>query len=143
MNHYVIAGILAVPPFTQLSAQGESLDIGNLLASYGIAAPFAALCWWQMKRSQEKLDDAEKRITELQEAAVTRERDFSARLGPLLYDGALLYQKGNERLREGLQPEQLHRPVVESVEQLSRPVLEQVEQLSHKVSELIERMEQG
>lgn len=81
-----------------LGAAEGGVDLASMLVSYGVAAPFAALCWWQMQRSQKQLDEARKEVKDLQEQAVARERDLIARVAPMIYDGARLYEKGNEHL---------------------------------------------
>ncbi len=110
--------------FTTVSVVTNSgsggVDIVTILASYGIAAPFAILCWWQMVRSQAKVDKLETDIRGLQDAAVNREKEFAQRLAPLLYDGAMLYRKGNEQLTKNLEqvPTDEVGRLVESVQQL-------------------------
>lgn len=116
------AGLLAAPVI--VAAADNNLDVGTMIASYGIAAPFALLCWWQMQRSQSKLDKAEEQIAKLQAEAVTNAREFAARFAPILYDAGLLYKQGNERLTQGLsqsQESEVHR-LREEVEELVRKI---------------------
>lgn len=114
--------LLLAPPF--LAAADGSINVGSMLASYGIAAPFAALCFWQMQRASQKLDKAEEQIAKLQADAVINAREFAARFAPLLYDASLLYKQGNEKLTQGLsqsQESEVHR-LREEVEELVRRI---------------------
>lgn len=104
------------------------VDIVSILASYGIAAPFAILCWWQMTRSQAKVDKLETEIRTLQDAAVNREKEFAQRMAPfasIAYDGAMLYRQGNEQLTKSL----------------DRVQSGHVQRLTQSVEELISRLE--
>jgi hypothetical protein len=114
------------------AADGAGLDIGTMIASYGIAAPFAALCWWQMQRSQRKLDAAEATIAELNANRLRDQQDFLARVAPMLYDSALLYRQGNERLTQGLS--QTPTPITDD---------DELHRLSTSVQELLRRMGEG
>ena len=111
MKAALVASALAALGLPVLSAETGALDIGTMLASYGIAAPFAGLCLLQMSRVQKKSDEkddviAEKdaKIERLQNEAVHREKEFASRLAPLLLDGAQLYRQGNERLARSVPP---------------------------------------
>lgn len=103
--------IVALAPGPALLAQAaEAVDIGWLQA-FGAAAPFAALCFWQMNRAQKKQDEAEAkhaeecakrdaeisrlhgRIEEQAKEALQREQQLVAGLGPRIYDAALLYRE--------------------------------------------------
>lgn len=110
-------------------AADSGIDVGTMIASYGIAAPFAGLCLWQMRSSATKLDAALAKVAELQDDAVKRERDFAGRVAPLLYDSALLYRQGNERLTQGINAPT---PAPSDNEDLHR--------LSNSVAELLRRM---
>lgn len=96
----VLAG-MGVPFVAEATADG-GVDIGTILVSYGVAAPFAYLCFWMLRRTQDELAAERAKSAALHQAAVDRERDFVSRLAPLLYDGALLYKQGNERLTSGI-----------------------------------------
>lgn len=109
------------------STTDTSLNIGTMVASYGIAAPFAVLCWWQMTRSQAKVDKLETEIRSLQEDAVSREKEFAQRLAPLLYDGAMLYRQGNEQLKQGLDR--------------VPPEIAEIHSLAESVKQLVEKLE--
>lgn len=98
MKTLVLAGLLGVP---LLGATTDGVDVPSLITAYGTAAPFAALCWWQMQRAQKKLDEAERTIGDLQDQAIARERELIGRVAPMFYDGARLYERGNERLAAG------------------------------------------
>lgn len=126
MDLLLIATIAGLP---LAGAASGSLDIGTMLASYGIAAPFAALCFWQMQRSQKENSTLKQQIDDLQAKRLSDQRDFVARLAPMLYDSALLYRQGNERLSQGLSKAQepaddLHQ-LAERVEDLLRRMGEQ------------------
>lgn len=94
---FVLAAIVLPASFFADTA-GGGIDISTALLAYGVAAPFAGLCFLQMQRNQKKADAAEAKVEALQNDAINREREFAMRLAPLLYDGALLYQRGNETL---------------------------------------------
>lgn len=121
-------GLVLGPPVLGAADPG-GFDVGTMIASYGIAAPFAGLCLWQMQRLQKKLDASETKISDLQAQAVEREKEFATRLAPLLYDGALLYQRGNERLAAGLSSQE--------------PADAEVRNLRKSVEELLRRMEEN
>lgn len=102
--------LLLVAPGPALLGQVTDPDIGWLQA-FGAAAPFAALCFWQMNRAQKKQDENEAkhvgeldrkdveiarlhgRVEELQKEALQREQQLVAGLGPRIYDAALLYRE--------------------------------------------------
>lgn len=101
MKFLVLLAFGAAAPIVAV-ADATGLDVGTMIVSYGVAAPFAGLCLLQLQRTQKRADAAEAKVEMLQTAAVEREREFAMRLAPLLYDGALLYQRGNERLAQGI-----------------------------------------
>jgi hypothetical protein len=96
----VVAGMLSVP---LVVAAETSADLPSALIAYGVAAPFALLCYVQLKRAQEREDKFEKRMADLQDAAVARERELAGALASRLYDASLLYREGTAKLSEGLQ----------------------------------------
>jgi hypothetical protein len=102
MMAWVAGGGLAVGSLVYGATNSSPIDVGTMVAAYGVAAPFALLCWWQMNRSNAKVDKLEEDVKALHEAAVAREKEFAQRLAPLLYDGAMLYRQGNEQLTKGL-----------------------------------------
>lgn len=78
-------------------------DLGATLLAYGVAAPFAVLCWIQLQRAQKREEAFEQRLTALQDAAVARERELAGQLASRLYDASLLYREGTAKLADGLQ----------------------------------------
>lgn len=112
--------------FPLVGAATDSPNVGATLLAYGVAAPFALLCWDQLRRAQKREAELEARIAELQKEAVGRERDLASRVGPMLYDSALLYRQGNTALAEGLAKSQ-------------SPM--EVHALIEKMQTLVERME--
>lgn len=103
MYSWVVWGGL-MPPVVALvgaladagSNAGGTLDWTPILASFGVAGPFAAVCLLQMNRAQAKVEKLEAKVDDLQAAALQRERENVARLSPIVYDSALLYKQGNE-----------------------------------------------
>lgn len=92
----------------------DSMDL-SWLADFATAAPFAALAFWQMVRAQSRLEAQEAKhetevdrlhakIEELQKAALNREQQLVAGLGPRIYDAALLYEKTTEVAKRAVQP---------------------------------------
>lgn len=100
MTPALFVGMLAAPIVV---AAETSIDVASAVIAYGVAAPFAVLCYVQLKRAQTREEALEKRLTELQEAAVARERELAGQLASRLYDASLLYREGTQRLSEGLQ----------------------------------------
>lgn len=99
MKTLLLLGYIGVP-VPLLAASDAPVDIPTMLASYGIAAPFVGLCWWQMQRAQKQLDEARSEIKALQEQAISRERELIGRVAPMIYDGARLYERGNAQLAQ-------------------------------------------
>lgn len=93
-----------IPILAQSNTGTGGVDVVTMLLSYGVAAPFAALCWFQMNRSNAKLDEALAAKDRLQNEAIERAREDARRLAPLLYDGARLYEEGNRAMVERAKP---------------------------------------
>lgn len=113
-----------------VGAATNSPDIASMLIAYGVAAPFAVLCWLQLQRAQKREVELEAKNAKLQEEAVARERELAGRVGSMLYDGALLYRQGNERLVQGLERAQ------------SPAEREEIVSLIEQMRTLVQRMEQ-
>lgn len=131
MNPALLAVVLAAP--TLLAATADSLDPGSLLKVYGVAAPFAAVCFWvvlQARKDRDQLrserDDARREAADaraetqkVRDDALARERELTGRLGPMVYDSALLFEKGTARVAESPTSPQLER-LTEAVDELAR-----------------------
>lgn len=127
MKLLAVAPVLGIPVLAETAG---SLDIGTMLASYGIAAPFAGLCWWQMNRSQKQLDEARDEIRALQAAALLRERELIGSVAPMFYDAARLYEGANRKLTQAAAPSS---PMPSSdVETLARGVQELIARLDER-----------
>lgn len=129
MTPFLFAGVLVVPALVAAETT-SSPDVTSMLIAYGVAAPFAILCWLQLQRAQKREAHLEATIGKLQEEAVTRERELAGRVGSMLYDGALLYRQGNERLVQGMERTQ------------SPAEREEIESLVEQMRALVQRMEQ-
>lgn len=104
MTLLLLSGVAVVP---LLGAASGNVDVGNLLAAYGTAAPFAALCLWWVQQSRKDRDAAQAELAaaraetkQIRDESLARERELLGRFAPVLYDSALLYEKGNARLAE-------------------------------------------
>lgn len=86
----LLAALAGVPAWLVAQAAPSGLDGGTLVVAYGAAAPFAALCMWRMFRADARADRLETKVDELNAAALRREQQLVAGLGPRLYDTALL-----------------------------------------------------
>lgn len=93
--------MLAVLPASVLAdATSGGLDVGTMLVSYGVAAPFAGLCLWQMRSREAELVKVRAENSALQAAALEREKDSTLRIATLLADAGRLYRQGNEVLAQ-------------------------------------------
>lgn len=132
-------------------AQAGDVDVGSTLAVYGVAAPFAALCFWQMLRSQKReteqeeraqaretelearwrtrVAELEARIETLHREALQREQQLVSGLAPRIYDGALLYREGTRVAEQAAATG----PAVEAAG-------ERIDELAGKLDRLIEGM---
>jgi hypothetical protein len=108
---------------------GPSVDVGSALALYGIAAPFAALCFWQLITAQRDVRALRLEVADLQKAALQREQQLVAGLGPRIYDAAQLFREGTELASRPPPP--------------AAPDDDRVEHLARSVELLIQRMEAG
>lgn len=133
MKLLVLAGVLGVPV---LSAT-DSVDIPGGLAAYGIAAPFAAALIWMVREAHKDRDEARAETAaaraeaaaaraeakQERDASLTRERELNSRFGPMVYDSALLFDKGTARLADAPaeQAERVDR-LVEAVQELTRKI---------------------
>lgn len=106
----LILTVVAAPLF---GAAQNSTDLTSALIAYGVAAPFAILCYVQLKRAQEREEKFEQRLTALQDAAIARERELAGALASRLYDASLLYREGTAKLSEGL--ERTQAPEIQSL----------------------------
>lgn len=124
MTPLLFVSVLATPPV--LAAADGNLDVGSLLAAYGTAAPFAALCLWWVYQARKDRDSAQAEAVaaraetkQVRDESLARERELTSRVAPMLYDGARLYERGNSMLPASLaQVDDLTRMVHELVEKM-------------------------
>lgn len=99
--------LLGLTPGAVLAGVESATPDLSWLQAFGAAAPFAALAFWQMTRAQKRLDEKDtehaaevrelrRENADLQKAALQREQQLVAGLGPRIYDAALLYHEGNK-----------------------------------------------
>lgn len=122
-----MGGWLVPGTFLAQVNDGGGVDVGTMLASYGIAAPFAGLCFWVMVRTQKKLDDANETIAQMNRDAIAREREYLQRVAPLIYDGAMLYREGNQLAAQAP----------------AAPTNDELHRLAGKVDDLVRKLEEG
>lgn len=125
----LVGSLLGVPPI--LAEQAGGVDVGSLLAAYGTAAPFAALCLWWVQQSRKDRDAAQAdaaaaraETKQVRDESLAREREMTSRLGPMLYDGGLLFEKGTARLAQApdrSQLDQLTAAVQDLVRKIDEP----------------------
>lgn len=89
------------------AATTTGVDPMTILVSYGVAAPFAALCLMQMRSREAALTKKEDELAaerdenkKLREAAIVQARDSTLQIATLLADAGRLYRQGNEVLAQ-------------------------------------------
>ena len=124
-----LAPIFGIPPL--LSATDAPLDLGSLLTAYGTAAPFAALCLWQLQNVKKERDELRDENKTLHAAAVQRERELIGSVAPMFYDAARLYEGANRKLTQA-PPAPTPVVPVSDVETLARGVQELIARLDER-----------
>lgn len=121
--------VLGIGPGLVLAGIAEETPNLSWLRDFGIAAPFAALCFWMVLQTRKDHKDANTahvtematrqsehhgdldkkdaeiarlhaKVEELQREALQREQQLVAGLGPRIYDAARLFHEGNKQLAE-------------------------------------------